>query len=88
MLSGLHALHEHDLLHLDIKPENILFETMDDDSKILITDFGLSKMLNGLSFDEKKVPTMELLQLKLKAFQESGKLRRYLYLNDLILSCF
>jgi calcium/calmodulin-dependent protein kinase I len=28
LISGLHALHQHDILHLDIKPENILFETM------------------------------------------------------------
>jgi hypothetical protein len=26
IVGGLHALHEHDILHLDIKPENILFE--------------------------------------------------------------
>jgi serine/threonine protein kinase len=42
-VSGLHALHCHDILHLDVKPENILFDGMEDDSKIHITDFGLSR---------------------------------------------
>eukprot|EP00601_Ochromonadales_sp_CCMP2298_P024078 CAMPEP_0173285796 /NCGR_PEP_ID=MMETSP1143-20121109/8825_1 /TAXON_ID=483371 /ORGANISM="non described non described, Strain CCMP2298" /LENGTH=615 /DNA_ID=CAMNT_0014224019 /DNA_START=59 /DNA_END=1906 /DNA_ORIENTATION=- len=45
LVSGLHALHCHDILHLDVKPENILFDGMEDDSKIHITDFGLSRRL-------------------------------------------
>jgi serine/threonine protein kinase len=27
LISGIHALHERNILHLDIKPENLLFET-------------------------------------------------------------
>ena len=34
IISGLHALHERDILHLDIKPENILFDSMGDDAKV------------------------------------------------------
>ena len=44
LVGGIHALHEHDILHLDIKPENLLFESMANDAKIKITDFGLSKV--------------------------------------------
>jgi serine/threonine protein kinase len=46
LISALDALHAHDILHLDIKPENILFETKDPRSKILLTDFGLSKLFS------------------------------------------
>lgn len=53
------ALHQHDILHLDIKPENILFETDADDSRIKITDFGLSKLFN--QGDEENNRLRELL---------------------------
>ncbi|KAL3671592.1 hypothetical protein V7S43_003508 [Phytophthora oleae] len=47
LVSALQALHAHNILHLDIKPENILFSSEDPDSKILLTDFGLARMING-----------------------------------------
>ena len=46
LISALATLHDHNILHLDIKPENILFSTDKPDAKILLTDFGLSKVLN------------------------------------------
>ena len=45
LMSALHTLHGQGILHLDIKPENILFDTAEDDAKIKLTDFGLSRML-------------------------------------------
>ena len=45
LISGIHALHQHDILHLDIKPENLLFESAAANAKIKITDFGLSKVV-------------------------------------------
>lgn len=53
LVSALNVLHEHDILHLDIKPENILFETTDFYSKILLTDFGLSKLFSEVNKDPK-----------------------------------
>lgn len=34
----------------DLKPENLLFRTKDDDSDLLIADFGLSKMIDESTF--------------------------------------
>ncbi|KAG0744924.1 hypothetical protein G6F57_008901 [Rhizopus arrhizus] len=45
MLEGLAYLHSQDIVHRDIKPENLLFKTADENAKLLITDFGLSKLL-------------------------------------------
>ncbi|KAI8339783.1 kinase-like domain-containing protein [Choanephora cucurbitarum] len=47
MLEGLAYLHSQDIVHRDIKPENLLFKTPDEDAKLLITDFGLSKLLKN-----------------------------------------
>ena len=76
IVSGLHALHEHDILHLDIKPENILFDSDAADARIKITDFGLSKVFSDIKEDKKTPPTPEELQEKLRALCESGVLNR------------
>ena len=43
MLSALEYLHEVGVVHRDLKLENWLFRTKDDDSEIVLIDFGLSK---------------------------------------------
>ena len=40
--SGLHELHKQGIIHRDMKPENLLYETTSANSRIKITDFGLS----------------------------------------------
>ncbi len=50
LVSALHELHQHDILHLDIKPENILFDSDAPDARIKITDFGLSKVSVGVVY--------------------------------------
>lgn len=44
---GLNHLHSLGILHLDIKPSNIIISN---DDKIIVTDFGQSKLLNGEEF--------------------------------------
>lgn len=46
-LSGLHFMHTRNLVHLDIKPTNIL---INDTGRAVLTDFGLSKYLNEHGF--------------------------------------
>ncbi|VDL96835.1 unnamed protein product [Schistocephalus solidus] len=61
-------MHDRGYVHRDIKPENILFDSESDDSKLLITDFGLSreleqKMLTNCGTVDYSAP--ELLKSKL-----------------------
>ncbi|OZJ06237.1 hypothetical protein BZG36_00835 [Bifiguratus adelaidae] len=49
MLNGvayLHSLDDNQIVHRDLKPENLLFQTPQPDANLMITDFGLSKMLS------------------------------------------
>ncbi|KAK9464517.1 calmodulin-binding protein kinase [Lipomyces arxii] len=44
--SAVAYLHSHDIVHRDLKPENLLFRTEDDNSDLLIADFGLSRIID------------------------------------------
>ena len=44
VLLAVDYMHEQGVVHRDLKPENLLYYSQDDDSKIMISDFGLSKM--------------------------------------------
>ncbi|KAM4737761.1 LOW QUALITY PROTEIN: calcium/calmodulin-dependent protein kinase IGb [Anableps anableps] len=49
VLEAVSYLHQNGIVHRDLKPENILYYSQDEDSKIMISDFGLSKMAeNGI----------------------------------------
>ncbi|XP_022618933.1 calcium/calmodulin-dependent protein kinase type 1D-like [Seriola dumerili] len=49
VLQAVSYLHENGIVHRDLKPENILYYSQDENSKIMISDFGLSKMVdNGI----------------------------------------
>ncbi|KAK5864033.1 hypothetical protein PBY51_001010 [Eleginops maclovinus] len=47
VLHAVHYLHKNDIVHRDLKPENILYYSQEEDSKIMISDFGLSKMVDS-----------------------------------------
>ncbi|VDB85100.1 unnamed protein product [Peniophora sp. CBMAI 1063] len=47
VLEGVKYLHDHDIVHRDLKPENILYRTRDEDSDIVIADFGIAKHLHS-----------------------------------------
>eukprot|EP00096_Caligus_rogercresseyi_P006329 TRINITY_DN2268_c0_g1_i2.p1 TRINITY_DN2268_c0_g1~~TRINITY_DN2268_c0_g1_i2.p1 ORF type:complete len:365 (-),score=68.03 TRINITY_DN2268_c0_g1_i2:1070-2164(-) len=44
VLSAVDYMHTEGVVHRDLKPENLLYHSTDEDSKIMISDFGLSKM--------------------------------------------
>lgn len=46
LLEGVRYLHSMHIVHRDLKPENLLYQDESEDSKILITDFGLAKLLS------------------------------------------
>lgn len=46
VLEAVRHLHQNGVVHRDLKPENILFHSPDANSKIMVSDFGLSKLLD------------------------------------------
>ncbi|XP_056280686.1 calcium/calmodulin-dependent protein kinase type 1D isoform X2 [Pseudoliparis swirei] len=47
VLDAVSYLHKMGIVHRDLKPENLLYFNPQDESKIMISDFGLSKMEGG-----------------------------------------
>ncbi|KAM8753709.1 calcium/calmodulin-dependent protein kinase IGb [Acanthopagrus schlegelii] len=47
VLQAVSYLHQNGIVHRDLKPENILYYSQEEDSKIMISDFGLSKMIEN-----------------------------------------
>ncbi|KAI1715702.1 protein kinase domain-containing protein [Ditylenchus destructor] len=43
VLQAVFFMHENGVVHRDLKPENLLYYNQDEESKIMISDFGLSK---------------------------------------------
>ena len=44
-IKAVQYLHSLGIVHRDLKPENLLYMSPDDDARIMLSDFGLSKML-------------------------------------------
>ncbi|KAF9357772.1 hypothetical protein BGX34_009226 [Mortierella sp. NVP85] len=47
ILLGVEYLHSMDIVHRDLKPENLLFLDKSENARLMITDFGLSKVLTN-----------------------------------------
>ncbi|CAO3615527.1 unnamed protein product [Cunninghamella echinulata] len=44
-------LHDNGIVHRDLKPENLIFLTKEEESDLLIADFGLSRIIDSEKFD-------------------------------------
>ncbi|XP_057296469.1 calcium/calmodulin-dependent protein kinase type 1-like isoform X1 [Hydractinia symbiolongicarpus] len=47
ILEAVDYVHDLGIIHRDLKPENLLYASKDEDSKIMITDFGLAKAVDN-----------------------------------------
>ncbi|KAL6044895.1 Calcium/calmodulin-dependent protein kinase type IV [Balamuthia mandrillaris] len=45
LVSAIKHMHDQHVVHRDLKPENLLLENENDDSPVLVADFGLSKFI-------------------------------------------
>ncbi|XP_013854962.1 calcium/calmodulin-dependent protein kinase type 1-like, partial [Austrofundulus limnaeus] len=45
VLQAVCYLHKNSIVHRDLKPENLLYYNMEENAKIMVSDFGLSKTL-------------------------------------------
>ena len=50
-IQAVQYLHSLGIVHRDLKPENLLYMSPDDDARIMLSDFGLSKMLYREGFN-------------------------------------
>ncbi|POY73003.1 putative Calcium/calmodulin-dependent protein kinase [Rhodotorula taiwanensis] len=50
VMSAVEYLHSHGIVHRDVKPENMLYRSKDEDSDLLLADFGLSKAMDEQQF--------------------------------------
>eukprot|EP01083_Nonionella_stella_P225493 801631_1 len=60
ILNALNKVHSKQILHLDLKPENVLFKDNTDDSVKLI-DFGMARIVPKLTVLEGKVGTIQYM---------------------------
>merc|ERR1719209_941016 len=70
MLSGISYCHQQGVIHRDMKPDNILFVSKNDDSDLKIIDFGLASFKHKILQNTKEV--------KLKRKGALGKIARLL----------
>ena len=57
ILSAVAYCHAHKIVHRDLKRENILFETMEEDAHLIVIDFGTSQFYNSSKVMTAKVGT-------------------------------
>lgn len=72
IVSGVAYLHSHGIVHRDLKPENLLFHTPEEDSDLLIADFGLSRIIDEEKFRMLTTTCGTPAYMAPEIFQKSG----------------
>jgi calcium/calmodulin-dependent protein kinase I len=49
-MKAVQYIHESGIVHRDLEPENLLFRTPAEDADVMITDFGLSRVMDEEKF--------------------------------------
>jgi len=50
-MKAVQYIHDSDIVHRNLNPENLLFRTPADDADVMIADFGLSHVIEEGKFD-------------------------------------
>ncbi|CAG06949.1 unnamed protein product [Tetraodon nigroviridis] len=75
ILDAVKYLHDMGIVHRDLKPENLLYYSMDEDSKIMISDFGLSKIEDPAALCPQPAALLDTSRgPRAEAIQQSGGL--------------
>jgi calcium/calmodulin-dependent protein kinase I len=46
-MSAIQYLHHHNIVHRDVKPENILYRSKEEDANVVLVDFGIAKHVSN-----------------------------------------
>ena len=77
MLKALNFIHERQIIHLDLKPQNIMMKNTRDEFKIKLIDFGLAKRLERGRVRTGFVGTVGFMAPEIASSQYGGHERDY-----------
>ena len=74
LVSALAHMHEKGVMHRDIKPDNILLESIKNDYDVRIADFGLATLINENEILYKRCGTPGFIAPEIISYKDGGKM--------------